>query len=125
MATKKRSDNQYQNLDEKQYQELVKLRYVSFRNLSRKNYQKLKSSLELAALCRKQVTELGSDVIGFLFREILRELVELVLVHVLAKGSGEMSASEIFEACRRYTFHLVEPALFVKAKKRATKCSFF
>jgi hypothetical protein len=75
-------------------------------------------------------------VIGFLFREILNELVELVMtVMNEAKRArpttlhDEITANEVYEACRRYTYDLNQTSsahrqLFVTPRS-SKKCAFF
>jgi hypothetical protein len=117
-----RSDKAYDKLDSKQYEELINLRFNSFRNLSTKKYHKLKTNLDLlSSRSSKAITHLGYEVLGFLSREILKELIEMVLRTVEEKKKNcssnfardnphnrryEITAEEIFETCRKYTYDL-------------------
>jgi hypothetical protein len=81
-------------------------------NLGRKKYQKLKASLGMSEQTGKRISDIGYDVIGFLFREILNELIELVLGVVMTRRKTkscdeiEITSDEIFEACRLHTYYL-------------------
>lgn len=83
--------------------------YNFFINLGQKGYQKLKLGLELNQF--KTMSDVCGEVIGFLFRELLNELVEHALEVrnrriVETKSSrltNELTSNDIFETYRLYS----------------------
>lgn len=92
-------------LNGKQYEELVNLKYNSFKSLTSRKHQRLKTSLGLTENNIKSINDLGYEVIGFLFREQLSQLVENVL-KCRRGGADEITASDVFEVCRNETIEL-------------------
>lgn len=71
-----------------------------------KRYHKLKASLEISKF--KVMSEICGDVIGFLFRELLNEIVESALEvkakqkETLNKKLSDITSNEIYESFRVY-----------------------
>jgi hypothetical protein len=71
-------------LSSKQYEELVLLRHTAFNSLKRSKYQKIKSYLAKMNMNAINSNEIGLneccyEIVAFILREILTELVELSL----------------------------------------------
>ena len=100
--------------------------------LGRKKYQKVKHIF--FSNKSKQLSETCAEIIGFLFREILNELLEASLEVKQQRNDSEnkcISSNEIFEACRLlklkkysllYTFN---PRQTDKYRNTNKKCNLF
>ena len=80
--------------------------------LGQKGYQKLKLGLELSQF--KAMSDVCGEVIGFLFRELLNELVEQALevrsrriaeAKSASRLTNELTSNDIFETYRVYYFN--------------------
>lgn len=85
-----------------------------FDNKGQKGYQKLKTSLNTIEY--KPMSEVAGQVIGFIFRETLNEILELALELKRQKRptSGSkpvpvLTADELFETCRVFSQQNQQP----------------
>ncbi|CAF0894302.1 unnamed protein product [Brachionus calyciflorus] len=129
-------DSNYANLNDDQYVELINLRHNSFRILSRKRFQKLK--IVLLNQDFKQLSDQCGEIIGFLFRELLNEILEKLskLKNQESNLKSHMSSNELSSYYRikhSLKINWLEPFLDIKngnhlvlykmdLKNSSTKC---
>lgn len=101
----KKIDQNYKNLTDQQYADLIMMRQNSFKNLSFKKYLKLKAVF-FVNIKHKPMTDQCGEVIGFLFREMLNELVDKIMYvknnhDIQCKEQDIITSGHVFEAFRK------------------------
>lgn len=101
----KRTDQNYKSITDQQYADLILMRQNSFKNISFNKFLKLKT-IFFIDLKHKAMTDQCGEVIGFLFREMLNELVDKIMFvknkHniFLERQEKNITSSHVFDAFR-------------------------